>query len=964
MRGVLVLPLLVATILVAGAAPAFGNLIRNDVAVLEDTTLMGYRAEWVYGGNAAGTLRDQVAGADGQVNESDAAVYLEARRAELNGSAAPLLSWDGSAPTWWGLEVSATGLTTSGGKVTLAFGGKLLLSSSEGEHHTFTIQRPSSLDTFTVALSVPGGWSIEDATGLSVTAQSNSTVIGDVTGSLAVIEVSELPPAPTPDENDTTPPVVNAGPDQTVAIGDLVAFDGAAADDPPFPAGASFWWTFLYNNTPTNFTGQNVSYTFWALGEYLITFTAMDASGNTAGDTLRLLVQAPDLEPPTAFAGQDRTEVAGNASQFVGQAQDNDANFPEGARFAWSFTYNGTTLTYPTAAFSFVFWVAGHYTLTLEATDAWGNTGTDEVNVTVVLPDSEAPTVQAGADTTVEVGRSLRLSGFATDNDPAFPDGADFWWTFSRNGGDLNVTLTGLEADYSFTADGAYAVTLWASDAWGNTANDTLLVQVTPTPSGAGDLSAGPAGLGAMVLDPLFLLGVIGLVGASVAGAVSLRRRFGRAALQAADALAGTARPAYVVEAVLILNRDGRLIHFQASGAEGEYESPEVIGSMFTAVTEFIRDSFGKEGALSGLTYGQNTIVLERSRHLFGAVIVYGEPGEQLGEMLTDVLRRLEVAYAGLVERWTGDREAFEGIEGFVAPLIALTAGLTRADVRAATSDKTVRLGSGTEHFKGYIRLRLAMVNQTESLIRDTRITVLFNQSVLRLAHVEPAGLKREGLSVYLGDIAPGERVGASYYLDPQSCSQTNIEGVGTYTDASGGSQTVKMKPRLAEIVCPLFFTPEHANPAMMRRLIDTSLDARDSRVYRVTVLPEGLTYGDFFGIAREAVQRHHVVLVRNIKREEPFEGNAWFYGQTKHSRSPAVIRVTVSEKRRAAEFFVAVDSPATLTGMLAEFHRSFAEIVTSRAPGVGLEPVLDDSLKVILSAEGLDRAFGDEGGK
>ncbi len=1064
MRFGLPVSLAVALIVLIGAGAVLANPTRVDSGLLQDRTSISYHAEWVYSGQDANALRDEVGGTDGAVNESEIAAYVEGLRAAQNGTHAPLLSWDGAQPIWWDLAVSSSGLAKSG-PATIIYDGRLLINSSETDTHVFGVQRPASISKFTVYLSVPPPWAIASTTGLTIAGESNWTVNGDVAGQLATIVVTEAPPTPPPPpppEPDNTPPVVNAGDNQNITLGSLAYFAGDAADnDPEFYNGtASFWWTFLYNNTLLNFTGQTMSFTFWSLGEYILTFSAMDGSGNVASDTLHVIVVSPDQEDPFVYAGEDFNWSAGEQIQFEGDYSDNDPEFPLRARFLWSYVYNGSTVEFPTSTFSTFFWVEGTYTVTFEVTDQWGNTGSDEVNVTIVRPDKQPPSVVVGDVPTVEATVPVTFTANVTDNDPGFPAGAHFWWTvggagtsvnvsglqlnftfpsvgtywvnftavdfwgnradqavlvavvspdrvapvvtasgnssafvgdpvrlvgtavdnlpglkqngsflwtFERDGVALNVTLSGLEVTYSFTEPGLYEVLFLVRDAWGNEANATFSVNVTQRPDAgpSGGASAAdpsdpqPFGVETFLQNPLYLVGLLGIGLAGVGSVVAYRRRAARAIL-ATEPVAAPAKPAHVVEAVLILNRDGRLIHFQASGSEASFESPEVIGSMFTAVTEFIRDSFGKDEALSRLTYGQNTIVLERSRHLFGAVIVYGEPDKQLSESLSDVLRRLEIAYAGLVERWTGDRGAFEGIEGFVAPLFALTAGLTRADVRAAASDKTIRIGSGTEHFKGYIRLRVAMVNQTDEPIRDARVTVLFNQTVLRLARIEPPGLKQEGFTVHLGDIAPGERLGASYYLDPQTCSQTNIEGVGTYTDAHGESQTVKMKPRVAEIVCPLFFTPEHANPAMMRRLIETALDARDSRVYRVKSMPEGFNCNDLFSLVREAVQRHHVVLVRNIKQKAPFEGNAWFYGQTKHSRSPVIIRATVSQKRRAVEFFVAVDSPATLTGMLAEFQRSFTEMIRERAPTVDFEQVMDDSLKRILSAEGLREELRD----
>jgi hypothetical protein len=567
-------------------------------------------------------------------------------------------------------------------------------------------------------------------------------------------------------------------------------------------------------------------------------------------------------------------------------------------------------------------------------------------NITVEAPDLEGP--NRGSLLQVTYAGVLNLSSLPgrTHTLTVTPAaGFDSWallvnipqnWTIDSVGGGIsnasqtNFTLSGL-----VSAQGA-----------------TIQVSYAPeAPPGSGDGSGNPPPNNGLDLSSAVLpLGIVAVLLAGLLGLAALRIRKEQRA-HPLGGTAATAGPAYVLEGLLLLYKDGRLIHHQAAGTEGKLDNPEVVGSMFTAVTEFIRDSLSAESALSRLTYGQNTILLEGSGHLFGAAIVYGEPDEKLRELLGETLTRIESAFTGVVERWTGNREAFAGIEGLTAPLFALTAGLTRARVRAAAAERAVKLLSETEHYKGYLRLKLAAVNFTEERIEDADVTIDLNESVLRLARIDPPGFPRQGPTVRVGALNPGERVGVTYYLDPLACNQTNIEGRVTYLDGSGDTKTVQMKTRQAEIVCPIFFTREHANAATLKRLVETSLLARDARVYRVTGIPAGHAFKEVFSIAREAIQRHDVKLVRNITTPAPFQGKAWFYGQTKVNQNTVIIRVSGSESRHWVEFFVATDSAAALTGLLAELHRSFTHMIEQRAPGVVLEAVLDDDLKGVMGA-------------
>ncbi len=1131
----------------AGAVPA-----RTDNALLFDSSHLHLNFTLSYTGNEAKNVRTAA-----DINPKNNAVSVAEAQSYLSGLQTTALSqsvnrtlWDGNATQWTNLTVGAEHLDqgTLTGPLSVEYDGDIALASLAGQNHTLLIQDSgTAYGGYSLALSVPTDWFITDVTGLNLTTLSNHTVEGSrvTSATIATVVLYQLPPAP---PGDSTPPFVNPGPDRTVDAGVRTNLTATANDnDQTFPLGATLWWSFVYNGSAQNLSGIATSFQFWTLGSYVVTFSAMDRSGNIGFATFQIAVERPDKVAPSVDAGANRTATATVPTTLSGGATDNDPTFLSSGTFWWIIDYNGTSWNRSGASVDFTFFALGTFSARFFAMDPWGNLASSQTFITVYPPDLQAPAADAGSEVEVAYGTVVSFDAAATDHDPTFPQNGVYWWTFSYNGAD--VSLPGAHTIFRFSMEGIYIVTLHAQDYWGNIGTAARIVTVRPpdlTPPSVSlgpDLVAAPgvevhftataadndpafptgarlwwsmaydgsvynftglnfsftfailgtytvsftatdasgnraeAALRVHVIspdveapavlagpditafngsrvdlsgtatdnDPNFPAGalfswriegegvnvtlnadpasyvfdtpgnysaiyivrdgwgnegrgvrhitvyakepdagdgsnrplatsatgfssipLLGLAGAAVLGAVALvalrRRReepeatlpdpLSPGAAAAAAALATPRGPSYVVEGLLILYKDGRLIHHQASTGESAFEDPEVVGAMFTAVTEFIGDSFREQASLSRLSYGQNTIMIEGSAHLFGAAIVFGEPDEDLRETLRDTLRRAESAYTGVVERWNGDPSRFKGIEGFFAPVFAATSGLTRADVKASTMDRTVKLVSGTEHYKGYVRLRVAVVNQTPETIANATLTVVFNQNVLRLARVEPAGLAREGLTVHLGDVEPGERLGAIYYLDPQTCSTTNIEGMATYTDVQGAQHEVKMKPRREEVVCPVFFTAQHANPATMRRLVETSLFARDAKLFRVLSLPAKFGYSELFAVAREAIQRHHVVLVRNLATREPFDGKAWFYGQTKHSKSAVVIRVAASEERRMIEIFVAVDSPATLTGLLAEFNRSFTEMLATRGNGAKLEQVLDDSLKGMLTSD------------
>jgi hypothetical protein len=114
------------------------------------------------------------------------------------------------------------------------------------------------------------------------------------------------------------------------------------------------------------------------------------------------------------------------------------------------------------------------HTVTLNATDDEGNTGSDNITVTIV--DTIPPIADAGPDITVEqeshAGTQVTLIGNATDI-----GSTQFNFTWSENG-----TIIGSEQNLTYTFNlGTHVVTLNATDMAGNVGSDNVTVTVIDT---------------------------------------------------------------------------------------------------------------------------------------------------------------------------------------------------------------------------------------------------------------------------------------------------------------------------------------------------------------------------------------------------------------------------------------------------------------------------------------------------
>jgi hypothetical protein len=239
------------------------------------------------------------------------------------------------------------------------------------------------------------------------------------------------------------------------------------------------------------------------------------------------------------------------------------------------------------------------------------------------------------------------------------------------------------------------------------------------------------------------------------------------------------------------------------------------------------------------------------------------------------------------------------------------------------------------DHYQGFVRTKVALRNTGRAIIADARLRMDFDPDSLRLDHSEPA-MNIAGTEVLLGNVLPGQRKSLSLYFDPQVCGASPLDGMVTFRDSAGALCSVPFKRLTIEVRCPLLFTPEQANTALVRNLMQESLMNRDLKLY---ALPAELERSRAFCIAKEAITALDVRLVSEHARAGNPE--AWFYGQVKNTDERIVLRAAVLPD--SVELFVAADSRTAITGLLAELGRAF----TRRMREVGYSTVQITNIEI-----------------
>jgi fibro-slime domain-containing protein/RHS repeat-associated protein len=301
------------------------------------------------------------------------------------------------------------------------------------------------------------------------------------------------------------PPLVDAGPDQTITLPTNTASLSATATDDGLPVNNSLTnsWRKVSGPGPVTFTDPTSltsGATFVDPGDYVLELKVSDGQLFST-DTLAITV-VPRNQPPTVDAGPDQEIELPNSATLSGNVSD-DA-LPRGATVSvnWSVLSGPGTVTFAdehAADTSATFSAPGSYSLRLTANDT-EFTVEDELTI-AVFPENQPPTANAGADQTIRLPNPAPLHGVV--NDDGFPHGSTLVSTWSLVSGPAAVTFADASAadtTATFTVEGTYVVRLTANDSRFS-ASDEVTITVLPANeapvvnAGADRTQAWPGGL-------------------------------------------------------------------------------------------------------------------------------------------------------------------------------------------------------------------------------------------------------------------------------------------------------------------------------------------------------------------------------------------------------------------------------------------------------------------------------------
>lgn len=260
------------------------------------------------------------------------------------------------------------------------------------------------------------------------------------------------------------PPVVDAGSDRDVAVGDRVIVS-ASADDPDGDD-VAFSWGVVGPEGETvavdGADGASASFVAESEGVFTATVTASDGRGGTTTASVRITARAAGANlAPTADAGPDGNGTVGEDVVLDGSGSTDPDGDP--LDFAWrQISGPDVAITDASSAIaSFAPPEAGTYVFELTVTDGQLSS-TDLVAVTVVQPN-RAPIVEFAGPEVVFTGSQVTVESVSTDPDG---DPLTHLWSIQSPVGPVAFTEAPDGRSITFVTDlvGVIFVSLTVSD--------------------------------------------------------------------------------------------------------------------------------------------------------------------------------------------------------------------------------------------------------------------------------------------------------------------------------------------------------------------------------------------------------------------------------------------------------------------------------------------------------------------
>lgn len=117
----------------------------------------------------------------------------------------------------------------------------------------------------------------------------------------------------------------------------------------------------------------------------------------------------------------------------------------------------------------------------------------------------------------------------------------------------------------------------------------------------------------------------------------------------------------YQVEQVFLIHKNSGLVLQHLAAATATAQDADLVSAMFTAIQDFVRDSFSvSDDTLGSLQVGELTIWVNEGPQAIIACVIRGNPPRTLRQTMENALERIHLVQESQLHAFQGDSSAFE----------------------------------------------------------------------------------------------------------------------------------------------------------------------------------------------------------------------------------------------------------------------------------------------------------------
>jgi hypothetical protein len=115
--------------------------------------------------------------------------------------------------------------------------------------------------------------------------------------------------------------------------------------------------------------------------------------------------------------------------------------------------------------------------------------------------------------------------------------------------------------------------------------------------------------------------------------------------------------------------------------AEEQKIDADIMSSMLTAVNDFVADSFGTDGYLGLLQYGEHTVMIEKGTNCYIVAVMLGDGNDELRDTIAKQVNLIETTKKSELKNWGGDISIFDSCNSNLIKILLQSTARNKSEV-------------------------------------------------------------------------------------------------------------------------------------------------------------------------------------------------------------------------------------------------------------------------------------------